>query len=156
MSWLFSRVLVEGFWAENCLDGKQLELLKENLMQQAYCSQDKMTVYSRLSRFGMMFAPFEQIIPNVQDLLNFYAQFVTSSLSAAASHAKTYPVQEKAQESQAKEADCGKSLPGLLAKYDPATHLLKTVQCSLIEDSMLFSVTLPRWGTMRNGACLSV
>ena len=40
---------------------------------------------------------------------------------------------------------------GLLAKYDPDTHSLKTAQCSLVEDLTECSVTLPRWGSMRNG-----
>lgn len=52
-----------------------------------------------------------------------------------------------------KERDqaCGSSSPVALAYYDPATHSLKMSQRSLFEDSTLSSLTLPRWGTMRNG-----
>ena len=166
MSWLISNALIRNYTNSLCSqeleaessavkysDGKQSEQLKKNLMQQAFCSQDKMTACSRLSRFGMMFSLLEKTIPNAQDLLNFYAQSVTDSLSAAVSHAKIYQPQEKVQELQEKGRGYGRNLRELLAKYDPLTHSLKTAQCSLLEDLMLFSVILPRWGTMRNGGC---
>ena len=50
-------------------------------------------------------------------------------------------------------AECGTTWPASLAKYDPATHTLKTPQLSLIEDLTGCSVTLPRSGLMRNGEC---
>ena len=57
MSWLFSRVLVEVFWGEVSSDGEPSALLNGNPIPQAYCAPDKMTGFSRLSRFGMTFAP---------------------------------------------------------------------------------------------------
>jgi len=48
---------------------------------------------------------------------------------------------------------CGTTWPASLAKYDPASHTLKTAQLSLIEDLTGCSVTLPRSGLMRDGEC---
>ena len=45
----------------------------------------------------------------------------------------------------------GQKCIALLAKYDPSTHLLKTYQCSFIEDLNEFSATLPKSGMMQNG-----
>jgi len=49
------------------------------------------------------------------------------------------------------EVQCGNTWQGLLAKYNPSTHSLKTAQCSLVEDLNPSCVTLPKWGSMRNG-----
>ena len=48
--------------------------------------------------------------------------------------------------------DFGERCPELLAKYDPNTHSWKTVQISLIEDSIESLQTLPRWGMTVAGA----
>ena len=79
-----------------------------------------------------------------------------STSSQAGSHAKTYLRQVLAMESTENEAGCGQRCSGWLAKYDPDTHSLKTAQCSLLEDSMLSSVILPKWGTMRGGELLAL
>ena len=57
MSWLFSQALVEEYLEDICSDGEQYAPLSGPLIQQAYCSPDKMTEFSRLSRFGMTFKP---------------------------------------------------------------------------------------------------
>ena len=49
--------------------------------------------------------------------------------------------------------ECGTTWPASLAKFDPATHTLKTAQLSLLEDLTGCSVTLPRSGLMRAGEC---
>ena len=56
-------------------------------------------------------------------------------------------------ESQEQEVQCGNRWHGLLARYNQDTHLWKTVQCSLLEDSELSLETFPRWGMTRNGEC---
>jgi hypothetical protein len=66
-------------------------------------------------------------------------------------HARTSALPEKVQESPERDRDCGRSLLASLGKYDRDTHSLKTHQCSLIADSTLCSVTLPRWGMMHDG-----
>ena len=60
MSWLFSQALVEEYSEGISLDGEQSVLSSGNNIQQAYCAPDKMTEFSRLSRFGMMFKPLTE------------------------------------------------------------------------------------------------
>jgi hypothetical protein len=142
MSWLFSQVLVAAYLGENSLDGEQSVLLSGNPTQQAYCAPDKMTEFSRLSRFGMMFKPLTE--SRGQELLMSYqADF----------RAKTSLPQEKAQELMENGQECGKKWQGSFAKYDPSLCSWKTAQCSLIEDLTEFSQTWPTWGSMRNGEC---
>ena len=142
MSWLFSRALVAAYLADTCLDGGQSAPLSGSLMQLAYLPPDKMTAFSRVSRFGMTFRPLTE--NRGEELLTLYlADF----------HAKTSPQQEKAQELTESEAECGEKWRGWFAKFDPNTSSWKTPQCSLLGDSELYSETWPRWGTMRNGEC---
>ena len=60
MSWLFSQALVEEYLGANFLDGEQSAPLSGSHTQQAYCAPDKMTAFSRLSRFGMTFKPLTE------------------------------------------------------------------------------------------------
>jgi hypothetical protein len=60
MSWLFSQALVEEYLAGNFSDGEQSAPLNGNPTQQAYCAPDKMTDFSRLSRFGMTYKPLTE------------------------------------------------------------------------------------------------
>jgi len=140
MSWLFSQVLVVEYLEDICSDGEQSVQSNGNHTQQAYCLPDKMTEYSRLSRFGMMFKPLTESLG--EELLMSYR---------AAFHAKTSLPQEKAQELMENGQECGKRWQGLLAMYDPNMSLWKTVQCSLLGDWEQYSETFPRWGSMRNG-----
>jgi hypothetical protein len=142
MSWLFSRVLVEAYLGENFSDGEQSVPSNGNHIQQAYLPQDKMTKFSRLSRFGMTFKPLTDDLG--VELLTLYLEDF---------HAKTYPSQEKEMGLKENEAECGEKWQGSFAKYDPSTHSLRTHQCSLFEDSTEFCATLPAWGLMRNGEC---
>ena len=73
------------------------------------------------------------------------------TLSAEDSLAKTYLAQGKELESKESEADCGLNLQESLAKYDPATHLWRTHQCSLFEGLDECLETFPKSGTMRDG-----
>lgn len=57
MSYIFSRALVEEFLEANCSASEPSALLNSNPTPQAYCSPARMTAYSRLSRFGMTYAP---------------------------------------------------------------------------------------------------
>ena len=65
--------------------------------------------------------------------------------------AKTYLAQERARESAEREADCGLNLQESLARYDPATHLWRTRQCSLFGDSDECLETFPKSGMMQGG-----
>ena len=153
MSWLISQAMmkdyenllslqepVEEYLGANSLDGERSALLSGNPTQQAYCAPDKMTVFSRLSRFGMTYKPLTDTLG--EELLMLYL---------VGFHAKTSVPQEKAQELTENEAECGNTWHGLLARFDPDTHLWRTAQCSLFEDLEQSLETFPRWGSMRNG-----
>jgi hypothetical protein len=140
MSWLYSRVLVEEFLGENCLDGEQSAPLSGNPTQQAYCAPDKMMDFSRLSRFGMTFKPLTE--SRGEELLMLYL---------AAFHAKTSQLQETETDLTENEAECGEKWQGLLARYDQNMHLWRTVQCSLLEDLNESLQTLPQWGMTVGG-----
>ena len=140
MSWLYSQALVEEYLGENFLDGEQSAPLNGKPIQQAYCAPDKMTVFSRLSRFGMTYKPLTE--DRGEELLTLYlADF----------HAKTLAPLEKAQELTENDQECGEKWRGWLAKYDPDTSLWRTAQCSLLEDLNESLETLPRSGMTRNG-----
>jgi hypothetical protein len=127
---------------ESSLDGEQSVQLSGNPIQQAYCAPDKMTDFSRLSRFGMTFKPLTE--SRGEELLTLYlADF----------HAKTLVQQEKAQELTEKDQECGEKWLASFVKYDPDSSLWRTHQCSLLGDLEPFSETWPAWGLMRDGEC---
>ena len=142
MSWLFSQALVEEYLGDTSSDGEQSAPLSGNNTPQAYCAPDKMTAFSRLSRFGMTYKPLTE--NRGEELLMSYL---------AGFHAKTSAQQEKAQELTENEAGCGEKWHASFAKYDPDLCLWKTPQCSLLGDSEEFLETWPQWGLMRDGEC---
>jgi len=141
MSWLFSQALVEEYLGDTSLDGEPSAPLSGNNTQQAYCAPDKMTKFSRLSRFGMTYKPLTE--NRGEELLTLYLEDF---------HAKTLAQQEKVQELKETNPQCGNTWQGSLARLDPNTSLWKTAQCSLLEDLELSLQTFPRWGSMQNGA----
>jgi hypothetical protein len=142
MSWLYSQALVEEYLGENFSDGEQFAPLSGSPIQQAYCAPDKMTAFSRLSRFGMTYKPLTESLG--EELLTLYREDF---------HAKTLAQQEKAQELTGNEAECGKKWRASFTKYDPSLSLWKTHQCSLLGDLDEFLETWPQWGLMRDGEC---
>jgi hypothetical protein len=142
MSWLFSQVLVGEYLGDICSDGEQSVQSNGNHTQQAYCLPDKMTEYSRLSRFGMMFKPLTETLG--EELLMLYREDF---------HAKTSLPQAKEQGLTESGQECGKKWQGSFAKYDQSSCSWKTHQCSFIEELTEFSQTWPTWGSMRNGEC---
>ena len=142
MSWLFSQALVEEYLGDICLDGEQSVQSNGRNTQQAYCALDKMTKFSRLSRFGMMYKPLTENLG--EELLMLYL---------AGFHAKTSQPLERGGELLEAEVPCGNTWRELLGKYDPNTHSWRTAQCSLLEDLEQSLETWPRWGSMRNGEC---
>jgi hypothetical protein len=140
MSWLYSRVLVEEYLVENFSDGEPSAPSSGSPIQQAYCASDKMTVFSRLSRFGMTYKPLME--SRGEELLTLFR---------AGFHVKTSQQPEKAQGLMESDQECGATWRGWLAKYDPDTSLWRTAQCSLLEDLNESLATLPRSGMTRNG-----
>jgi hypothetical protein len=140
MSWLFSQALVEEYLGENFLDGEQSAPLNGKPTQQAYCAPDKMMDFSRLSRFGMTYKPL--MADRGKELLTLFREDFLARTSA---------LQEMETDLTENEAECGEKWHGLLARYDPDTHLWRTVQCSLLEDLNESLQTLPQWGMTVNG-----
>ena len=142
MSWLYSQALVAEFSEANCSAGEQFARLNSTHTPQAYLPSDKMTDFSRPSRFGMTFAPLTDDL-GAELLTWFLAGFP----------AKTSAPQAKAQESTVNAPASGVKWRELSTRYDPNTHSWKTHQCLWEEDLPWSSVILPRWGLMRDGVC---
>jgi len=142
MSWLFSRVLVEEYLGDISSDGEPSVQLNGSPTQQAYCAPDKMTVFSRLSRFGMTYKPLTE--SRGEELLTLYL---------AGFHAKTSPQLEREKELTENGQGCGEKWQGSFTKYDPDSCSWKTHQCSLLGDLDEFSETWPQWGLMQGGEC---
>ena len=140
MSWLFSQALVEEYSEASSLDGAQSAQSSGSHTQLAYCAPDKMTAFSRLSRFGMTYKPLTE--SHGQALLMSYQ---------AAFHAPTFPLPEEAQGLMEKTPQCGITWRGWLAKFDPDLYLWKTAQCSFIEDSDESLAIFPASGMTRGG-----
>jgi len=142
MSWLYSQALVEEYLGENSLDGEQSVPSSGNPTQQAYCAPDKMTVFSRLSRFGMTYKPLTENLG--EELLTLYLEDF---------RAKILVPQEKAQESTENAAGCGEKWRASFVKWSQDSCSWRTHQCSLVGDLEPFSETWPQWGLMQNGEC---
>jgi hypothetical protein len=140
MSWLYSQALVEEYLVGNFSDGEQFVLLNGNPTQQAYCAPDKMTDFSRLSRFGMTYKPLTES-RGEELLMSFRAGF----------HAKTSPRRGGGGGLMAKDQECGITWHGWLAKYDPDSCSWKTPQCSLLGEEQESLEILPKWGMTVNG-----
>jgi len=142
MSWLYSQALVAEFSEASCSAGEQFARLNSTPIPQAYLPSDKMTAFSRPSRFGMTFAPLTDDLG--AELLTWFLE---------ASHARTSAPQAKEPESTANAPASGVKWRELSTRYDPASCSWKTHQCLWEEDLPWSSVTLPRWGLMRDGVC---
>lgn len=123
MSYIFSRALVEAYL-------------------EASCSPDRMTAYSRLSRFGMTYEPLTD--DRGAALLTWYLE---------ASRARTFQPQEKAPALTAPAPASGGKCTELSMKYDRNSHSWKTHLCLWEEDLPESSVTLPASGMMLHGVC---
>jgi hypothetical protein len=133
MSWLFSQALVEEYSEDISSDGEPSVQSSGNPTQLAYLPPDKMTAFSRLSRFGMTFKPLTGSLG--QDVLTLYLE---------AFPAKTFQQQDEAQGLTEPDQECGSTWRELLAKYDQDSSTWKTPQCSLLGDYTEFSETWPR------------
>ena len=140
MSWLYSRALVEEYSEACSVDFGQFAQSKSTPMPQAFWHSDKTMVFSRLSRFGMMFGVLTGSLGEV--LLMWYR---------AGFHAQTFQAPEKAKELQEQSRPCGLKWRESLAKYDRHSHSWRTAQCSLFGGLSEYVEAWPNWGTMQNG-----
>ena len=142
MSYIFSRALVEEFLEANYSESEPSAPLNSNPTPQAYCSPARMTAYSRLSRYGMTYAPLTD--DRGAALLTWYRE---------AFRARTFQPQEKAPALTAPAPGSGGKCTELSMRYDRNSHSWKTHLCLWEEDLPESSVILPKSGTMRNGLC---
>ena len=140
MSWLYSQVLVEEYLGDISLDGELSVQSSGSHTQLAYLPPDKMTEFSRVSRYGMTFKPLKESLG--EELLTLYLEDF---------RVPTFPLQETGQESKESNQECGEKWHGLLARFDQDSHLWRTVQCSLLEDLNESLQTLPQWGMTVGG-----
>ena len=140
MSWLFSQALVEEYLEANCSDGEPFAQSSGSHLQLAYLPPDRMTDFSRISRFGMTFRPLT--VDRGEELLMSYLEVF---------HAKTSQSQAKETDWKEKNLGSGEKWHGWLAKFDPDLCSWRIAQCSLLEDSIECLVTLPRSGMTRDG-----
>jgi hypothetical protein len=140
MSWLYSRVLVEEYLAENCSGGEQSVQSNSTNTPEMYLWQGKMMEASKLSRYGMTCEPLTE--NRGEDILTLFLE---------AFHAKTYQSLENRKASKVSEAGCGESLPGLSEKLVHDTVSLKTAH-NLFDSDLIESLkTLPKWGMLQSG-----
>lgn len=142
MSYIFSRALVEAYSEANCSASEPSAPSNSPPTPQAYCSPARMTDYSRLSRFGMTYAPLTD--DRGAALLTWYLE---------ASRARTFQPLEKAPALTAPAPGSGGKCTELSMRYDRNSHSWKTHLCLWAEDLPESSVILPKSGTMRNGLC---
>lgn len=142
MSYIFSRALVEAYWEANCSESEPSVPSSLNPIPQAYCSPGRMTAYSRLSRFGMTYAPLTD--DHGTALLTWYLEAFLARTSA-------FPESEK--DWKRREADCGQKWRESFAKFDRDSSSWKIPQTLPGWDLTVSSETWPKWGTTRNGVC---
>ena len=153
MSWHISKALmsvyensrsslepVAEYSAENSSAGVLSAPSSGSPIPQAYLSPDRMTAFSRLSRFGMTFGPLTD--DRGKDLLTWFR---------AGFPVRTSQQPEREQDSTVNARASGGKWRESLAKYDPDSHSWKTRQFSLLGDSEPFSETWPRWGMTAGG-----
>ena len=140
MSWLFSQALVAESLGENCLDGKPSVQSKSTATAPVYYVGDKTKEFSRLSRFGMTLQPLTADRGDAL-LTSFREVFL----------AKTFQQPEEEQASPENVRDSGVRWRELSVKYDQDLSSWRTHQCLFQEVLEESSLTLPRWGLMRNG-----
>ena len=140
MSWHYLVVQGEESSEAVCSGGEPLPPLKSKTIHaEFYCNGKLMDSYLD-SLSGTISGPLTE--PHGEDEL---------TLSAVDSHVRTFQLPEVAKESAERGQGSGQKCHGLLAKYDPVTHLWRTVQCSLLEDLNESLETLPKWGMTVDG-----
>ena len=143
MSWLFSRALVEAFSEGNSLDGELCAQLNVKPTQHKFWRNDKTMEPLSLSRFGATCAVLTDA--RGEELLTLYL---------AGFRARTSAQQGKAQGLTEQGQGFGEKWHELSVRYDRATSSWRTHRCLWDEVLSACSLTLPKWGLMRDGVLL--
>lgn len=140
MSWLFSQALAAEYSAATCSDGAPSAQLNVMPTPHPFWRNDKPMDASSLSRFGLTCAVLTEDLG--ADLLTWFR---------ADSRVRTYPLPGLAPELMASAPGFGGKWHESSVRFDPVSCLWKTARCLWEEDLPWSSVTLPKWGLMRNG-----
>jgi len=140
MSWHYLRELEGESLQDICLDGEQLPPLKLKITHAVFYCKGKLMDSYLDSLSGTMFAPLTGNLGEEK-----------SKSSAVVSLARTSQLQEMEMDLTESDQECGEKWHGLLARFDPNSHLWRTVQCSLLEDLNESLQTLPQWGMTVGG-----
>ena len=153
MSWLISRALMEDYANSHSLPGLVAEYSEAtcsagvpsaqlNVMPtpHPFWRNDKMMDASILSRFGLTCAVLTDDLGTA--LLTWFL---------ADSRVRTYPLPGLVPELTVSGQDCGEKWRESSVRFDPVSCSWKTAHCLWEEDLPWCSVTLPKWGSMRNG-----
>lgn len=140
MSWHYSQALAAAYSAGNCSGGAPCAPLKSTDTPEAYSWPGKTTDALNPSQSGTTSQP---------SMADHGAELLTWFL--AAFPARTSAQQERAPESPGREVGFGLTWPASSAKFDRASSSWKIHPCLFPEDLIECSVTLPKWGSMRNG-----
>jgi len=140
MSWLFSQALVAEYSEATCSAGVPSAQLNVMPTPHPFWRNDKMMDASSLSRFGLTCAVLTEDLGAA--LLTWFQ---------ADSRVRTYPLPGLAPALMASDPAYGVKWHELSVKFDPVSCLWKTAHCLWEEDLPWCSVSLPKWGLMRNG-----
>src|SRR6478609_6494044 len=136
----FSPEQVEEFSADNSSDGARSALSNGNPTPPLFLHSDRMTAFSRLSRFGMTFGLLTDDLG--EELLTWFRAGFPARTSAPPAEVRGLTENVR---------DSGEKWPGSSARYDPVSRSWKTPQFSLLGDLEPFSETWPRWGMTAGG-----
>jgi len=153
MTWTLSKALMQAYVSSHFSPeqagessgpsssvGRQFAQSNGNPTRQAYLSPGKTTESSPPSLSGMTCKHLTADLG--ADVLTWYLEAFLAKTSAAPARAPALAVAVR---------DYGVRWRALSMRYDPASFTLKTPHFSLVEDSTSSSLTLPRWGLMRDG-----
>lgn len=143
MSWHYSRALEEAFSEACSLAGEPSAPWRSMPTALDDSCSDRMKGTCHRSPFGMMCVPSTDT--RGEALLRWFR---------AAFPARTYPQPERARASRANAPDSGVRWRELSVRYDHDTCSWKTHRCLWDEDLSACSLTLPKWGLMRDGVLL--
>lgn len=140
MSWHYLQGLEAASWEGTCLDGAPDALSSLMPIPGPCCSPDSVTDAFRDSQSGTTCG---------HSMAGHGMAALTSSPED--SHARTSAQQEKAPASPEPDPVSGHTWRESSARYDRNSHGWKTHQCLWEEALPWSSVTLPKWGMMRDG-----
>ena len=142
MSWHYLQGQEVESWEGDCLDGAPSALSSLIPTPEASCLPDRLTDALTDSQSGTTCEPLTA------------RDGAEMSMSLAEDfHVRTSAQPERELESPEQSPVCGRTWHALSVRFDLVSCSWKTVRCLFPEDLPWSSVTLPRWGMMRDGEC---